>query len=164
MNDQHYWSYYFVFNWRNRHRNCLLHVIYQIHSRYLMHRTLAMGHVFKIRKFTYDHILVKSSLHYPINYNNIMLAVKGKTRKIRLTDNRASALKYSGHRCMPKRRKLSVSEVWRHSLSDVTRTTVLNLRNRFQTTRTVRHWARTGRPTERYDRSNESSYDVSSCC
>jgi len=58
--------------------------------------------------------LVKSSLHYPINYS-IILAVKGKTRKIRLTDtdkcNRASALKCSGHRCMPKRRKLGVSEV-----------------------------------------------------
>jgi len=44
-NDQHYWSCYLVFNWRNRHRKCLL--IYQIHSRYLIHRTLAMGHVFK---------------------------------------------------------------------------------------------------------------------
>jgi len=43
----------------NRRNNYYFHLIKQIHSRYIKHNTIAMGHMYKIRKFTCYHILRK---------------------------------------------------------------------------------------------------------
>jgi len=45
--DLHKWIYYFVFNWWNHY---YFFLIKQIYSRYLIHNTLAMGHIYKIKE------------------------------------------------------------------------------------------------------------------
>ena len=56
-----------------------LNLIHQFHSWYLIHHTLAMGHVFK-KSLLITTLWVKNRLHYPINDYNIMLAVKTKVK------------------------------------------------------------------------------------